>query len=99
MYLPWLSYWFTYFVMGLWFNDDSKRKVPYYQLYSVLGLNMFIFKNRLQNHLIQLPNHWSNVVRWVLALILSDTMVYWTHRLFHTHLYQFHKIHHIYQAS
>ncbi len=99
-----ISYWLTYFIVGYLLDDAKKHKVPPYQLYGLLLINVFCslliyFLIPIYEPFIQLPNYcYSYLIRWISILMISDICNYLMHRLFHTKfLYSYHKIHHLYQ--
>lgn len=103
MYSSLLSYWLTYFIAGYYFDDITLHKSS--KLYFVLSLNVFvsclitpfISLLSLSGPIFILPNDYTGYfIRWFIALVISDLWVYLTHRLFHSHLYHYHKMHHLY---
>ncbi len=44
----------------------------------------------------RIPDRWEMIVRLFVALILFDTVFYWTHYVEHLYFFQWHKVHHEY---
>ena len=108
MLYSFIAFWSTYFVFGYFLNNHHEsivlpnNHVSMKDIYYSLIMNMFVSFifipiTNLIPIILYLPDIWYYyIVRWILALLIGDAMLYISHRLLHFPFYRFHKQHHVY---